>query len=390
MPPQRPHTAASPSPSPTPSPGLPSPGGPPQEGPPLVGQLRGRGYVLDVRRTAAGRTAPPAGRGLACPVVVTRAADREADEVVSLARAGGIPLVRLDAERLEADELALDPVEGTVRLGPLSFRPTVVWWRHYSPAAARGTRTGPVGVLHAESWTAALHGLSDLAHSRLTTGPLSRARQLRDAADLGVPVPRTLMTSRPDLAPAALGCGRVVVKAVHEHFVEADPGRLCAAFPEVHDSERLRRDAAAPGFPVLVQEYLPHDAELRVYWLDGRIHAFTVDKARPDDLWLDTAGVRVREVPAPVRVADAVARLARHWSMAYGAFDFLLREDEAVFLECNTAGDWRWFETRAGTRRITGEVLAMLVRHHERAVRAPSCAGLTGRLPVDAGLFLLR
>lgn len=358
---------------------------------PLVAQLRRRGYELDLRRLDAAPPPLPRGTELACAVLVTRAADREAAAVHKLLSALGIPLLRLDAERLGGHDLTVDPLAGTAQLGELSFRPTVFWQRHYSEVAARGDRPGPAGALHAESWTAALRGLAELADDRLTSEPISRVRQLRGAAGLGVRVPRTLLTSRPDLAAEVLGCARVVVKAAEEHFVEDRAGLLSGAFPEIHPAARLAAEGSPPGFPVLAQEYLPHESELRVYFLDGRLHAFEVSKNRPRDLWLDPDAAAVRQVPVPPEVAAAVLRLAGAdgWSLRYGAFDFLVCSGEPVFLEVNTAGDWRWFETRADTRAVTRDAVRMLAERHDRALRRAPYAGLTGRQPASAGLLLL-
>ena len=34
--------------------------------------------------------------------------------------------------------------------------------------------------------------------------------------------------------------------------------------------------------------------------------------------------------------------------LVFGAYDFLEREDDVVFLECNTSGAWLWLEQSLG------------------------------------------
>jgi len=117
-----------------------------------------------------------------------------------------------------------------------------------------------------------------------------------------------------------------------------------------------------------VQEYIEHEAELRIYYLDGRIHGFEIDKASPADLWTAPDRVGVRHVTPPLAIADATRRLAAAMSLRYGAFDFLVRDGSPVFLEVNPDGDWLWVERAARTDVITIDVAQMLADLHRAAV----------------------
>ncbi|MFI7037842.1 hypothetical protein ACIBI0_14240 [Microbispora rosea] len=241
--------------------------------------------------------------------------------------------------------------------------PTVVWARHFSPRAMPASASAAQTLLRAESWQAVVRQLCSLAPASLPGNRPGRLEQLAGAAAAGIRVPRTIVTTDPAGAAAAMPGRRVVVKVVGEHFVETSPGLLTGVLPEIAArAEVLRRPAL--DYPVIVQEHVEHDAELRVYHVAGAVHAYAVGKRAPDSPWREAAEVTVTPVAAPPAVADAVRGLASLWGLTYGAFDLLLSAGEVVFLEVNTDGDWRWFEAKAGGRPVsTAVALAIRTLH---------------------------
>jgi len=197
--------------------------------------------------------------------------------------------------------------------------------------------------------------------------------QLRLATRRQVAVPRTVITTDPGRAARMIAAPRLIVKAAHRHFVEAEPGRLSGVFPTVV----TRRELAAhgvPGPPMVVQEYVEHDAELRVYFAEGELACFEIGKAAPTDPWLAPGRITARATTAPAAAACAVRELAAGLSLRFGAFDFLLRGADPVFLEVNPDGDWRWLETRAGVEPVT-MAAAILLRRLHRAAAGPGHRG---------------
>jgi len=63
-------------------------------------------------------------------------------------------------------------------------------------------------------------------------------------------------------------------------------------------------------------------------------------------------------------VGAAALALAREWRIVYAAFDFLIRAGEAVFLEANMAGDWRWLETGMRPAPVTEAAVRMIRARH--------------------------
>lgn len=313
------------------------------------------------------------GDPLPCVVLLTRSCDSELDAVQDLLRKSGVPVTRLNADGLADVEMLVDLAARALRLNGQWLSPTVLWPRHFSPRAITGPGGPAYDLFLQDSWQAAASQLGLVCEVSIAARPLGQLAQLRIAEAHQVAVPRTVIATDPAQGAAALASSRVVIKALDLHFIEAAPGRLSGIFPAVADRPALAGDQQ-PGPPVVVQEYVRHDRELRVYYTDGQVHGFEVSKDTAADLWLAPGRVRAQHTELPPPVVSATRRLAAAMSLRYGAFDFLVRDGVPVFLEMNAHGDWRWIETLAGTNPVTHSAARMLCDLHRqsRRVTAPA------------------
>lgn len=308
---------------------------------------------------------------------MSRRGDTEAAGLASVLRRIGVPCVRIDADGLDSLVLTVDAGSGTVAVSGSRFVPTVTWVRHFSPRAAPGPPGPAAAMLHRDSWAALALQLSTVSGA-VVGGPCpGQLEQLARAAAAGVRTPRTLVTTDPAAAAEDLPCDRYVVKALDRHFVEPEPGVLAWFLPQVVERARLAEVSGFAGAPVVLQEHVPHDAELRVYVVGGETVAFDVAKEAPGDIWSHPERVGVRLVEPPAPVADAARALAGEWGLTYGAFDFLVDGREPVFLEVNGHGDWHWFERRAGVGAV-GEAVARTVRDLHRSLVPEGGPGTRG------------
>ncbi|MBT2467023.1 hypothetical protein J7E97_03835 [Streptomyces sp. ISL-66] len=303
-----------------------------------------------------------------CVLLLSRRGDREAASVASLLRRIGVPVHRLDADGLEGVEATCEP-GGAMTLNGHRFVPTVTWLRHFSLRAAPVAHPAGGQMLYRDSWAALARQLAVVSRVLIGATDPGQLRQLARARALGVRVPRGVVTTDPATAAVRLddertgggpstggpsAGGRYVVKALDRHYVEPEPGGLAWFLPRVLEHAELRGGLGVPrGTPVVLQEYVDHDAEFRVYLVGREILSFAVEKDRPRDVWSRPDRVRVRSVETPAAVAGAVRALATAWDLSYGAFDFLSDRGEAVFLEMNAQGDWDWFERKAGVDAVT-------------------------------------
>ncbi len=351
---------------------------PATERPPFTWQLDGGGYQLDLRSALGGQQAPPdhwlpwSADAPPVPAVLllSRAADAEIGQVQRLLTAIGVPVVRLDAETASRSGLLIDLSGNAVRLHGRWIRPTVAWLRHFSARAMTASGSGVRQLVSLDSWQQLAEQLAALSSVPMISPGPGVLSQLEIARAHQVAVPATVVTADVATARELLGGGRVIVKAVVEHFAEASPGLLTGVFPEVIEPDAMA--TADAGLPVLVQEYVPHDQEVRVYFSHGALTAFAIAKSAPAQPWLDPGQVGATLIDPPPAVAAAVATLAAAMAIEFGAFDFLVAADVPVFLEVNLSGDWRWLETKLAANPVTKAVVTMLRDLHAQVTGTAS------------------
>lgn len=362
----------------------------------FVSQLAAPDRVFDVRpqrgpppesRTGAALRAP-ASRPLPSVLLLSRSCDAELDSVQNLLARAAVPVERVNSDELAARNLLIDPMRKTILLNGRWLAPTVTWLRHFSGQAIDGGSIGPAPELFLRaSWHAAADQLTAISGISILPRRPPLLAQLMLAQRNQISVPQTIVTTDLSHARRAFSCPRLVIKAVDQHFVEAEPGRLTGIFPTVVE----RRDLpGGPGPPVVVQEYVEHETELRVYYAAGRIAAYDVGKDSPAAPWTDPDGVRVRPVESPAPVEAATRLLASAMALRFGAFDFLIRDGRPVFLEVNPDGDWRWAEQRSRTTLVTLAAARMLTEfHHETRQTMPRTVD-HGIKPLNLLAFLSR
>ena len=311
-------------------------------------------------------TAANADRPVPCVLLLSRSCDAEFTLVQDLLAAAGVPSVRVNADELASADLRVHLADRTAHVNGRWLAPTVTWVRHFSARAIDGTRAPAYDMFVRDSWQAAGGQLGAISGASISPGRPGILAQLLLAQRHDVAVPQTVITTDPSRAQAAFRSPRLVIKAAHRHFVEAAPGRLSGVFPAVVERRALAAGGAA-GPPVIVQEFIEHEAELRVYYVDGQVHGFEVRKDSPATPWEDPARLGVKSVVTPPAVESAARLLAAAMSLRYGAFDFLLRDAVPVFLEVNPDGDWRWAERGARTAAVTLAAARMLTRLHREA-----------------------
>jgi hypothetical protein len=303
---------------------------------------------------------------LPCVVLLSRFCDAEFEAIGGLLGKVGVPTARINADELAATDIVIDPGRRAILHNGRWIAPTVVWKRHFSARAIEGSARPAYDMFLRDSWRAVAGQLAALSPAAIGMRNPGLFEQMLVAQALQIAVPRTVVTTDPAAARGVLGdkC-RLVVKALDQHFVEGSPGRLSGVFPVAVSSPELR-STPRPGPPVIVQEYVEHDAELRVYYVDGQVHGFEVGKEAAADPWLAAEQVTVRHTELPASVALATKMLAKGLSLRYGAFDFLLQDDKLVFLEVNHDGDWLWAELKAQAAPVTLAAAQMLCKLHRR------------------------
>lgn len=307
-------------------------------------------------------------------LIITHSGDNESVESVARAVAdrGGSAL-RLDTDRFPSEARLAARYGGggecSVAFGAGGREVDLcgvgaVWHRRLSVATRlpremdAQLRAASVG----ESRAALLGALAGLAAFRVDAeASIRRAEQkplqLRVARELGLEVPRTLVTNDPAAARdfyAECG-GRVVVKMLSSFAVYDREGRENVVFTNPVGPEDLEDLSGLGLCPMTFQERVEKSLELRATVVGRRVFTAAVDSQTSERAahdWRRDGGALEGEWRPYALPPDSEARLLAlmdFFGLNYGAADFILTPGgRHVFLELNPAGEFFWLEHGPG------------------------------------------
>lgn len=317
-----------------------------------------RDFQVRIGRPSAGEPGKPS----PCVLILSRAADHDADELSLRLAAAAVPVVRVDSDRVAGDDISWDPARQVLVTRDGEFAPRVGFLRYFSGSSVPLLSDARIDHYVRDGWQALARMLMAAPRLRLVnaTAP-GRIEQLAAAGRAGLRVPATVVTSKPGEAVARIpGDGDLIVKSLGEHFVEPAPGRLGGLFPRRLSRSALSAERSVEPAPMIVQEFVESTRELRVYAVGERFHAFALGRHTPDGPFVDVDDVEVSAVRIPRELERKLAVLVREWGLEMAAFDLLDTPSGPVFLEVNVACDWLWVERRAGVRSVTVAVTELL------------------------------
>lgn len=184
----------------------------------------------------------------------------------------------------------------------------------------------------------------------------NKVKQLELAARLGFRIPRTRITNRPEeLLDLYAQCGgRLTSKAVWQ-----GGGRRRGENVAIYTHAIRRRDVV--GYrtirhaPVILQEYVPKQVELRVTVVGSQVFAAEIQSqesrgSRVDwRRYFDPQSTPYAPHALPVEIERLCVRLLREYDIEFGAIDMILTPaQEYVFIEINPNGQWLWIEELTG------------------------------------------
>ncbi len=184
---------------------------------------------------------------------------------------------------------------------------------------------------------------------------------LLHAARAGLHVP-PFTVSAPVRLPSSSG-GGLVAKAISSDERIDTARYFSTALLSSEDRERLP-GARLPA-PSLLQEYVPAERELRVFYLLGEFLALAltpsgehvdIRRAPREDL-----SPRVHELSTELR--SALAGLADAFALGYCTFDLVIRHDGSpALVDVTPNGDWAYFESDSAP--IVSEFVANTIVAH--------------------------
>lgn len=171
--------------------------------------------------------------------------------------------------------------------------------------------------------------------------------QLAVATDVGLPIPKTLITNDPAAARAfAEEVG--IEQTVYKTFLASENHWRETRILRRDELDLLDRVALAP---VIFQQYVPAEADVRVTVLGDRLFAAAIRPAPGGyavDYRMDIDGATFTPTELSPETERRLHALMDRLGLVYGAVDLRRTIDGDVFLEVNPAGEWRFVEERTG------------------------------------------
>lgn len=311
-------------------------------------------------------------------LVISTIADVATDFVVQGLNQLGVPVCRLNTESLPFDESMTFSVESH-RRPVLCFgereqsSPTSVWYRRVRvPARPPEMDVGVYDFCLKETRTALIGSVMSL-EGRWMSHPADVWRaefkpyQLSVAAALGLTVPKTVVTNKPDAVRQAFQeFGQMVAKPCRSGYVQVDGEARSIYTSRVLDEHLAHIDEVRVS-PAIYQQLIPKRYDVRVTVVGDRMFAAAIDSQSDEEAkvdWRHTSNPQLPHYPIelPSEVRGALAKLMKQLGLTFGAIDLVQTPDgEFVFLEVNPNGQWLWIDDALQTG-ITEAIVEWLAR----------------------------
>lgn len=245
--------------------------------------------------------------------------------------------------------------------GPIDLQDIhAVWQRSSSQFMLDERMSGPERAFAYSEARRGLGGvLGSLGHCLWVNNPFAAARaeykpvQLAAAADLGLRIPETLITSDPDAAYQwATELGRPIIYKALSGVWHADEGQLRLLYTSTVEDPRDLLDEKLRLTAHLFQERIEKLCEARVVVIRDKVFAVRIDAgsdAAREDWRADYDALTYTSFELPEAVSGALVELHRRLGLVYGAVD--LAADllgRWVFLETNQRGEFGWIAEETG------------------------------------------
>lgn len=199
----------------------------------------------------------------------------------------------------------------------------------------------------------------------------NKLRQLRVAQEVGLVIPRTLVTNNPESA-------REFFYEVKEKMVaklltplsQSMSGSPFFLYTSAVKEEDLLEAELLRHSPMVFQEQIPKLRELRVVFVDGKLFVGAIDASAYATSTVDWRRANAdacmwQPHELPREIAFRLKTFMARFRLMFGAFDLIQTPlEEYVFLELNPTGEWGMLERDLGYP-ISNAIAEVLCRGRE-------------------------
>lgn len=195
--------------------------------------------------------------------------------------------------------------------------------------------------------------------------------QIKLALEFGLKTPRTLFTNSADeVRRFAKEVGPIVAKAQTKTIIYRNQEDQAAFTTPVEDLDNIQ---GLEYSPAIFQEQIEKKLELRATVVGNQVFCAAIDSTRSEvgatDYRLDNdLSFGWKEWTLPHDVETSLIRVVQAFGLNYSAADIILTpDDEYIFLEINSAGEWVWLARDLGLP-IADALVGVLTKPERRLV----------------------
>ncbi|MCP3716916.1 MvdC/MvdD family ATP grasp protein [Paraburkholderia sp. CNPSo 3281] len=192
--------------------------------------------------------------------------------------------------------------------------------------------------------------------------------QLKIAREVGLTIPRTLITNAPEAVRSfARECRHGMIMKTLSSFAIYEECEQKVVFTSTVQDKDLERLDDLRYCPAIFQEQVSKALELRTTIVGNRVFTASIDSQRSEKTSVDWRrdGLGLLEAwepyALPPEVENGLLKLMHALGLNYGAADFILTPDgRHCFLEVNPVGEFFWLEKHPGLP-LAGAIANLLV-----------------------------
>lgn len=202
------------------------------------------------------------------------------------------------------------------------------------------------GMMYREMITI-INGIVEVFKGRCLTKPSklrnaeNKVYQLSIARQLGFKLPKSLITNSPDAAKKFNDSNKSIVKPISIGKINTKNNIEYIQTNIVNDDFNIEDIVLSPAY---FQEYVNKDFEVRVTVINDMFYNVKIVSSDKID-WRKTNSKNIYEnMELPKEIKEKCNKMLKIMKIDFGAFDFIVYNNEYFFLEVNPNGQWYWLE----------------------------------------------
>lgn len=189
----------------------------------------------------------------------------------------------------------------------------------------------------------------------------SKCLQAQYAYDSGLMIPDTFQGGSPEiLSEFSISKEKenlLCIKPIESSHIKIDENTTLAHYTKIFESRGLKELESVKQCPVIIQDYIKKDYEIRATIVGDKIFSASIDTknasedAKIDFRHYDWANTPYYPISLPHEINDKLISIMRKFGLEYGAVDLIKNQNgEYYFLEVNSQGQWLWVEDMTGLK----------------------------------------